>query len=406
MTTSEPFVWTWLPGDDSPVVAGRMVDMGSNRFGYVYARSYLERADAISLGPELPLVRGAQHDARLDLPPSIRDACPDSWGQRVIRHGLSTGRGSTDPDWPTLMLESGSNRIGALDFQESPQEYLGRNETAPLPQLMEAAERIEAGEPISPHLEAALGHGTSIGGARPKVLVADGGVEYIAKFSVSTDPHPVVKYEAAAMELARRCGLPTATTRPVTVAGRDVLLVERFDRSRGRRHHMLSGLTILGIGELDARYDATYPRIVAAINASSQGASCGPTVFRQIAVNIAVSNDDDHARNIAAFWDGRRMELTPAYDICPGLRVGETSTQAMPYGSRGERESSLASLVECAAEYGLSLARAREIAQEVVETIRSEWPDVADHVGLTAVERESMSGRQILNPAATRGLGR
>lgn len=121
-------------------------------------------------------------------------------------------------------------------------------------------------------------------------------------------------------------------------------------------------------------------------------------------MNIAVSNDDDHARNIAAFWDGRHMELTPAYDICPGLRVGETSTQAMPFGSQGQRESSLAALVACAADYGLSRGRAREIVDEVVDTILREWPGVADQVGLTTVERESMYGRQILNPAAIRGL--
>jgi serine/threonine protein kinase HipA of HipAB toxin-antitoxin module len=33
--------------------------------------------------------------------------------------------------------------------------------------------------------------------------------------------------------------------------------------------------------------------------------------------NILVGDTDDHARNHAAFWDGKLLELTPAYDICP-----------------------------------------------------------------------------------------
>lgn len=402
--TSEPYVWTWLPGSETPVVAGRMVALGDNRFGFVHGRSYLERPDAIPVGPDLELVRGVQEDGRLELPPSIRDACPDSWGQRVVMHRLAGSGDTHDPGWARYMLESGSNRIGALDFQSSATEYVARNETAPLAELMEAADRIQSGDPLSEDLATAVGHGTSIGGARPKVLVEEDGVQYIAKFSVGSDPHPVVKYEAAAMELARRCGVPTARTRPIRVAGRDVLLVERFDRDGARRRHMVSGLTILGIGELDARYDATYPRIVRAIDASSRGPACGPTVFRQIVVNIAVSNDDDHARNIAAFWDGQHLELTPAYDICPGPRLGETSQQAMPYGERGEREASLAALVGCAGDYALTRSTASAIVHEVVETIRAEWSDVADRVGLTAAERQAMIGRQILNPAATRGL--
>ncbi|MEI2779427.1 MAG: hypothetical protein V9G19_26415 [Tetrasphaera sp.] len=73
------------------------------------------------------------------------------------------------------LLESGSNRFGALDFQMSPTVYVDRSDTATLDELHDAAARLQQGKQLSPVAEAALIHGTSIGGARPKVLVEDAG---------------------------------------------------------------------------------------------------------------------------------------------------------------------------------------------------------------------------------------
>ncbi len=69
----------------------------------------------------------------------------------------------------TYMLESGTDRIGALDFQSSPTEYVPRTtSSATLEQLMSAAADIENGRPLPPALADALTRGTSVGGARPK----------------------------------------------------------------------------------------------------------------------------------------------------------------------------------------------------------------------------------------------
>src|SRR3546814_18192859 len=111
--------------------------------------------------------------------------------------------------------------------------------------MMTAAERSEQGIALSPELDQALNHGTSIGGARPKALLADGDKKLIAKFSSSTDVHPAVKVEFLPMRLAARVGLAVAPVRPVPGAGRDVLLIQRFDRVRagawGKRGGVVSG---------------------------------------------------------------------------------------------------------------------------------------------------------------------
>ncbi|TIO90909.1 MAG: HipA domain-containing protein, partial [Mesorhizobium sp.] len=76
----------------------------------------------------------------------------------------------------------------------------------------------------------ALHHGSSIGGARPKALIEDDAIKHVAKFSSSADLYSVVKGEFIAMRLAALCGIRAASVSLVRAAGKDVLLVERFDR--------------------------------------------------------------------------------------------------------------------------------------------------------------------------------
>jgi HipA-like C-terminal domain len=122
----------------------------------------------------------------------------------------------------TYLLDSGSERIGALDFQASSSEYVSRPSTsATLEQLMAAATDIETGRMLPPPLAEALTRGTSIGGARPKVLLEDAGRSLIAKFSSTTDIRPVVKAEGVAIELARHVGLNVAPTQVIHTGAHD-----------------------------------------------------------------------------------------------------------------------------------------------------------------------------------------
>ncbi|MFD1827575.1 MULTISPECIES: type II toxin-antitoxin system HipA family toxin [Mumia] len=411
MTTSERvprqvFVWVWLPGATEPVVAGRL-DHAGDRIVFTYGRSYLERADALSLYlPELPLRRGPiEPVGALPIAGAIRDAAPDAWGRRVIlaaRTGrLSAASDVGELDEFTYLLDSGSNRIGALDFQRSARSYEVRDDHASLADLQDAAQRLDAGEVLPPDLASALEHGTSVGGARPKVLVDDGGRQLIAKLSSSSDVLPVVKAEGAAMELARRVGLSAPRTEVIESLGRDVLLVERFDRTEvpGRRRMLVSALTILGLSEFEGRY-ATYPDLAWQIRQRfTDPAATLRELFGRIVFNVCISNMDDHARNHAAFWDGERLTLTPAYDLAPMARTGATAAQAMAIDTEGRRESRLRVCLEAAPIYQLTRAQAADIVERTVTTIRESWDDVADLARLTAVEKRALWERQFLNPA-------
>jgi serine/threonine-protein kinase HipA len=410
MTTSEPqqvFVWVWLPGATEPVVAGRLDPVGPI-VNFTYGRSYLEREDAIPLYlPELPLERGPLSPRVGELAGCIADAGPDAWGQRVILN-RRTGRAdadSTDLGTLTYLIESGSDRIGALDFQASPTEYVPRGmRHAPLAELAEAAERVEKERPLSPAREQARLHGSSIGGARPKALLDDGEVGLVAKFSSTTDTYPVVKGEYVAMELARRAGLAVAPVQLTAAHGRDVLLVGRFDRPGGdRRLAMVSALTMLSLDVASARY-GSYADLADVVRARfTKPKATLRELFSRIVFNVLCSNTDDHPRNHAAYWDGEALSLTPAYDICPQLRSGGEAAQLMAIGRDGWRMSQVAGCVERASTYLLTEAEAREIVDGQIETIEREWQEVCDLAALPEGPRAAFRGRQFLNPYALEG---
>ena len=70
----------------------------------------------------------------------------------------------------------------------------------------------------------------------------------------------------------------------------------------------------------------------------------------------------------------------------------------MAIGRDGARWSTFPCCVEAADVYHLSTARARDIVDEVADTIRSTWDEVAAAARLTESERSALWGRQILNP--------
>lgn len=407
----EAFVWIWLPGETEPVVAGRLeADNGQVLFNY--GRSYLERVNdarpAIPIHePELPLRAGELPLlSGLSMPGCIRDASPDAWGRRVIinkKLGLEAGAADTDIlDELTYLLESGSDRIGALDFQQSPSEYVPRSAAnAELQELLQSADRVEQGIPLTPELDQALLQGSSIGGARPKALIEDGDVKYVAKFSSRSDVYNVIKTEFIAMRLAALAGLDVAPVELASAAGKDVLLVRRFDRNYSEkgwtRKLMVSALTLLGLDEVMARY-ASYEVLAEIIrHRFSDPKQTLRELFKRLVFNVLCGNTDDHARNHAAFWDGKELSLTPAYDICPQGRTGNEASQAMLI-SGNDNSSRLVTCLESAHNFLLSRADARALMDELQAAIEEHWNAVCDEAQLGEVDKRLLRGRQFLNP--------
>ena len=408
----EAYVWVWLPAATTPVVAGRLALAGQDCV-FNYAQSYLARPNAMPLyEPELPLQEGLLPLLNgLHIPNCIRDMSPDAWGRRVILN-RKMGKVARDVDTAelnelTYLLESGSDRVGALDFQKSPREYVAR-ETAKssLDELLHAAEKVEKGIPLNPALDAALLHGSSIGGARPKALIESDEKKYVAKFSSQGDLYNVVKAEYIAMRLAAEIGINVARVGLRHIAGKDVILVERFDRHKVKegwqRRAMVSALTLLELDEMMAHY-ASYEDLATIIrHRFTKPTSTLKELFSRMLFNVLCGNTDDHARNHAAYWDGKNLSLTPAYDICPQGRSGGEAVQSM-FITENEKLSQIAVCLKAAPSFHLSTQTAMTLAKQQIITIRDQWAAVCNEVQLSEIDRNLLWRRQFLNPYAFEG---
>ena len=411
-TAAEVYVWIWLPDATQPVVAGKL-EQHNGYIHFNYGKSYLERihdtaTPAIPIyEPELPLRPGQLPLLNsLKMPGCIRDASPDAWGRRVIINKILGFKGTeTDTsifDELTYLLESGSDRIGALDFQASATDYVPRLTTqASLNELADSAERVEKGLPLSLELDQALFHGSSIGGARPKALLEDQDKKYIAKFSASTDLYAVVKFEFIAMRLAALSGLDVAPVKLAKAVHKEVLLIERFDRQKTptgwSRKAMVSALTLFELDEMLARY-ASYETFAEIIRYRFINPQQTLTeLFSRLVFNILCGNTDDHARNHAAFWDGAHLSLTPAYDICPQGRTGQEASQAMLIAGDNNL-SQMKTCLAAAAHFLLSREQAIAIIEHQKSIIETHWDSVCDEAGMSPVDKKLLWKRQFLNP--------
>ncbi|TRY12281.1 type II toxin-antitoxin system HipA family toxin [Shewanella hanedai] len=413
---NEGYVWIWLPGENKPVVAGRIEADGEGLI-FNYGKSYLNRIKTTPSSipiylPELPLKSGQiTNFTGLSIPGCIRDSAPDAWGRRVIiNKKLGLKGADTDTaalDELTYLLESGSDRIGALDFQSSATEYVPRTaKNVSMEELLHSAERVESGVPLTPELDQALYHGSSIGGARPKALIEENGTKYIAKFSASTDLYSVVKAEFIAMRLAKLAGIDVATVKLVKAANKDVVLIERFDREHSiltngdagwTRKSMVSALTLFELDDMMARY-ASYEDLADIIRKRFiDPKKTLKELFSRLVFNILSGNNDDHARNHAAFWDGKDLRLTPAYDICPQGRTGNSTGQAMRIIGE-DNTSQLKTCLAAASKFQLSKNDALEIFEYQQMVITQNWNTVCDEAKLSDVDRNLFWKRQFLNP--------
>ncbi|MFA5903862.1 MAG: HipA domain-containing protein [Desulfobacula sp.] len=120
-------------------------------------------------------------------------------------------------------------------------------------------------------------------------------------------------------------------------------------------------------------------------------------LFSRLVFNILCGNTDDHARNHAAFWDGKTLTLTPAYDICPQGRTGNIASQAMLI-SGNNNLSRLRTCLETAHNFLLSKEDACEIFGALITVIDRNWDAVCEEAGLNEVDKKLLWRRQFLNP--------
>lgn len=402
MTTARTFVFVYLP--EGPVPAGvlTMVEEPRNEFAtFAYGARYLERPNRIAVDPtSLPLPpAGANQVFRTEegfaVFNGIRDAAPDGWGQYLMYKAM----GDRTPNGIDLILASGDNRVGALAFgptRERPERLTPWGDSdAPgehftLAELADAVERAQHVDELDENLRRLLTAGSSLGGARPKGTTEVGDKPWIAKFPARNDTFPECRVELATMRLATECGMNVPALDFKHVLGRDIYMIERFDRiPHGdwmERRPFASGLTMLGAHESEVSRHS-YAELAGVIR------QYGVTVradlyelFSRMVFNILVTNDDDHLRNHGFLMDGAGWSLSPLYDVVPKPQVGLERRLVLGVGTDG-RDATIKNALSGAARFDLAREEAEAIVQRLRMIVAARWDPLFKEAGIGEVDR-------------------
>jgi serine/threonine-protein kinase HipA len=388
-------VFIELPGENKPVPAGLFTldtDLGVGTFQY--GLRYARRPNAMAIDPvNLPLTGDAYVTRKNGgVFGILRDVLPDSWGRYILAKQLGVPFG-TQRDFEFIDLLS-INAVGALSFGKTPEKSSARRDKpVSLSELAEVAKIIDQAmedKELPPEVLHLLRQGTSLGGAQPKCTVVIGHEEWIAKFAST---RTAVKYpgiEYATMTLAARAGIRVPDFRLESVAGRPVFLIKRFDREDGRRLPFMSAFALSNL-DIDELERGSYPEIAGRMRKFVRHVhEDHHELFRRMAFNMFVRNEDDHLRNHGFIYRGGWM-LSPAYDIVPvpsRRKPQETFHLSLQAGDQGSAATMTNLLSQCA-RFSLQKEQALAIIGRVAEAVQG-WEQEMDRAGVSRDDREAV----------------
>ncbi|XHR31052.1 MAG: type II toxin-antitoxin system HipA family toxin [Chthoniobacteraceae bacterium] len=390
-------VYVYTDLDAIPHLVGRLWAHRSGRnesATFEYDKRWLENPQRFSLEPALTLDPGAHHTTEgRALFGAIGDSAPDRWGRTLIqreerRKAQAEGRVPHSLGEMDYLLGVGDfARQGALRFADREGgDFLSLQQAASIPplvslgKLVNAAMRIAANEENDRDLQLLLAPGSSLGGARPKASVVDkDGRLCIAKFPKHDDTWPVTLWEAVALDLAVRSGIPVSDYRIESVASRSVLVLSRFDRQGNARIPFLSAMSMLGA--LDNQQHSYLELVDALRSYGIRPQEDAKQLWRRMVFNILVSNTDDHLRNHGFLYDANGgWRLSPAYDLNPmplDIRPRVLSLAI----DEADATASLDLALSVAGAFGLKKDEACKIAAEVGKAITG-WRNSAKRFGI------------------------
>jgi len=370
---------------------------------FEYDAGWLAHPERFSLEPAIKLGPGPFHaPSGKPLFGAIGDSAPDRWGRLLMRRAERRRSGDEERTPRTLMeidyllMVDDEARQGALRFAEREGgPFLagpGQRKIPPLidlPQLLSAAEHVLSGTDTGEDLRLLLAPGSSLGGARPKASVRDrGGHLAIAKFPNQGDEVNTVLWEAVALTLAAKAGIPVPVWRVATVSGKPVLLLRRFDREREMRLPFLSAMSMLDAQDNEPRSYLEFVDVLRRYGAAPKEDM--HALWRRIVFSILISNTDDHSRNHGFLWAGPAgWRLSPAYDLNPvptDIKPRVLSTAI----DLDDRTASLKLALEVAGYFELGEAEAHKIAGQVGHAVAT-WRKQAAKLGLTPAEIDRMA---------------
>ncbi len=371
---------------------------GKEVISFCYDPKWLRDHPDITLDPDLYAMVGRQYPSS-DKPSFgfLSDTAPDRWGRTLMQHREKQDAKDEKRQVRTLMESDyilgvhDAGRVGGIRFADK-NGYLSDRDTLAAPpmeklrELEAASQMLESGDPdIRKWLKNLLEPGSSLGGARPKANVIDEhGCMWIAKFPSVNDEVDIGAWEAVAQSLAKKCGIRVPETRTIRLSkSGTTFLSKRFDRNEMARIHYASAMTMLGKTDGD---DAGYLDIVDIIERIT-----GDTdkelkeLWMRMALNVCISNTDDHLRNHGFLLEGSNWHMSPAFDLNPDVEKQHMDLQILD-----SNEKDLNAVLEAAEYFRLDGNESRELLNGIKSTVRDNWKEEAERFGIPAKEQNVM----------------
>lgn len=383
-------IWTWLPGSTEPVLAAHLdISAGQGRFRYEH--TYIDTPNARALDPvQLRFSRKSSGMAVLKdsgLPGVVGDAMPAGYGADRLhaRHDRKLT--------PLELLELGPpDGVGAIEVCHDINRKLAWQPHT-LDELRTHIQELEDTAPASRAIRRMQDDDTtSAGGERPKLTLQHQGKLWLAKLQDRGDAPHLPAREFAVMHMAAELELQVPEVQFEMHAGREVFLVERFDRTgnplRPQRHLFASAHTVLRLDSSTLPGDARRSYLVLADHMRrwiSDEAACQQDLhqlWRRMAYNALVGNRDDHPRNHGLLHDGAGWRLSKAFDITPLPTF--TGLLAMNVSADGSQACSALSLLGSAPHFGLNLRDAAAWLGDAATHVANQWQSTLQSVGVPA----------------------
>lgn len=343
------------------------------------------------------------------LPGMLADSLPDDYGNKIIDEWYaSKGLNSVEFTPIDRLCYVGKRGMGALEYEPVSSDFtLNESSVVEIAQLTKLArEVLNKREAFQANLQDGnkaildmLKVGTSAGGAKPKAIIAlnEGSGEvhsgqvkapagftyWLLKFDgvedkkLNDNPLGIGRIEYAYYKMATACGIKMMECRLLSEGRYAHFMTKRFDRlDNGEKVHAQTLCSIANF-DRDGRYSYEQAfQIMRQLHLSYQDME---QMYRRMVFNVVARNHDDHTKN-HSFLMNKKGEwcLAPAYDLCYSYSPSGKWTNRHQMSANNKRDDFTFNDMLAVAK-SLGIKNAREIIQEIVDTVSS-WKTFARNV--------------------------
>jgi serine/threonine-protein kinase HipA len=274
------------------------------------------------------------------LPPIFADSLPDLFGNIIFKSWLESNHKNFENISVLEQLAYVSDRgMGAFEYK--PKKEIPSSTTIDIEEIIEVLKNVL--EIKVKTVAEKLNHesllnifkiGTSAGGARPKILIAEsksdgsiipGDMNYSADYDhylvkLNVDDH--LDYNREMIEYAyyltaTHCGINMMDSKMIDNRH---FATKRFDRTGGEKIHVLTATGLTGWDFKDPA-KSTYENLFELSLFLKLPHAEIEELFRRMIFNIVFANHDDHLKNHSYMYDKRNdsWNLSPAYDVTYSL---------------------------------------------------------------------------------------